>query len=63
MRPRTPTRLRRLADTLAQDAGVAAETYPSGRMLRLPLGVHRGSGQRGRLVLQDTAALDLDAAG
>ena len=59
--PAVPTRLRRLADELAHAVAVAAETYPSGRMLRLPLGVHRGSGQRGRLLLQDGTVLDLDA--
>lgn len=61
--PAQPARLRFLADAVATDADVAAETYPSGRMLRLPMGVHRGSGQRGRLLLQDGTVLDLDAGG
>ncbi|MCU0493056.1 MAG: hypothetical protein MUD01_15820 [Chloroflexaceae bacterium] len=55
-----PERLRRLAQQLAQQAGISAETYPTKKTIRLPLGVHRWTGQRGRLLLPDDHVLDLD---
>lgn len=59
--PAAPDRLRHLADELAAAVHVDAETYPSGKTLRLPLGLHRGSGRRGTLLLPDRTMLDLDA--
>lgn len=56
-----PTRLRRLAQQLAEQAGVLAETYPTRKTIRLPLGVHRWTGRRGRLYLPDGRLLELDA--
>lgn len=61
--PAVPERLRHLADTLAQEAGVDAERYPSGKTLRLPLGKHFHSGRRGRLLLPSGDIVDLDAGG
>jgi hypothetical protein len=55
-----PERTRLLADQLAQVAGVDAETYPTRKALRLPLGVHQWTGKRGHLLLQDGQQLDLD---
>jgi len=59
--PAAPERARLLADQLAQAAGVDAETYPTRKGLRLPLGVHQWTGKRGTLLLQDGQRLDLDA--
>ena len=56
-----PERFRLLADTLAYDAGVSAETYPTRKSIRLPLGVHRWTGQRGRLIIPSHLPLELDA--
>ena len=56
-----PDRLRQAADAVAAAAGIAAETYPTRKALRLPLGVHRWTGRRGQLVLPDGQTIDLDA--
>lgn len=56
-----PQRLRRLAQQLAEQAGISAETYPTKKTIRLPLGVHRWTGRRGRLFLPDGRILELDA--
>jgi hypothetical protein len=58
--PAAPERLRLLADALATAVSVAAETYPTYRTIRLPLGVHRRSGRRGTLILPDWSTIDLD---
>ncbi len=58
--PTAPERARLLADQLAHAAGVDAETYPTRKALRLPLGVHQWTGKRGSLLLQDGQQLDLD---
>ncbi len=58
--PTAPERARLLADQLAQAAGVDAETYPTRKALRLPLGVHQWTGKRGTLLLQDGQHVDLD---
>lgn len=55
-----PARLRLLADELATAVNVEAETYPTYKTIRLPLGVHRRSGQRGTLILPDWRTIDLD---
>jgi len=59
--PSAPERTRLLADQLAAAAGVDAETYPTRKALRLPLGVHQWTGKRGTLLLQEGQQLDLDA--
>jgi hypothetical protein len=59
--PTTPDRARLLAQTIADAAQVRADLYPTGLQLRLPLGVHRWSNQRGTLLLQDGTTLDLDS--
>lgn len=59
--PVAPERLRELAQELAGEAGVSAETYPTRKALRLPLGVHRWTGRRGRCLLPDDPPIDLDA--
>ena len=59
--PSAPERARLLADQLAQAAGVDAETYPTRKGLRLPLGVHQWTGRRGILLLQDGQQLNLDS--
>jgi len=56
-----PERARLLADQLAAAAGVEAETYPTRKALRLPLGVHQWTGKHGTLLLQDGQRFDLDA--
>jgi hypothetical protein len=56
----TPERFRLLANTLAEEAEVAAESYPTRKAIRLPLGVHRWTGKRGRLFLPDGTVLNLD---
>lgn len=58
--PTAPDRARLLAQTIAEAAQIEAETYPTRKQLRLPLGVHRWTGQRGTLLLQDGTILDLD---
>jgi hypothetical protein len=58
--PTAPERARLLADQLAATAGVDAETYPTRKALRLPLGVHQWTGKRGHLLLQDGQHVDLD---
>jgi hypothetical protein len=57
---RDPDRFRSLADTLAKEAEVQAETYPTRKAIRLPLGVHRWTGKRGQLYLPDGVVLNLD---
>lgn len=59
--PTTPDRARLLAQNIAEAAQVQAETYPTRKQLRLPLGVHRWSNQRGMLLLQDGTTIDLDS--
>ncbi len=61
--PTHPDRLRQFAQELVTTLGLAAETYPTRKTLRLPLGVHRRAGRRGTLLLPTGAALDLDAGG
>jgi hypothetical protein len=61
--PTHPDRLRYVAQALVTTLGLAAETYPTRKTLRLPFGVHRRSGRRGTLLLPTGAALDLDAGG
>jgi hypothetical protein len=56
-----PERLRWLADELAAAATVQAETYPTYKTIRLPLGVHRRSMQRGTLILPNWNTIDLDS--
>lgn len=55
--------LRALMCDILVDAGIAgAEVYPSAADLRLPLGLHRRAGRRGRLIAHsDAAARDIDA--
>jgi hypothetical protein len=60
--PTHPERLRLLADNLVLAGGLPAETYPTCKTLRLPLGLHRRARRRGMLLLPG-AALDLDAGG
>lgn len=55
-----PKRLRRLAQHLATQAGIEAETYPTKKTIRLPLGVHRWTHTRGRLLLSDGTVFELD---
>lgn len=55
-----PDRFRLLADMLAHEAGIQAESYPTRKAIRLPLGVHRWTGKRGVLFLPDGMTLDLD---
>lgn len=55
-----PARLRLLADKIAQESETHAETYPTLKSIRLPLGVHRWTGKRGRLIFQDASFLELD---
>jgi hypothetical protein len=57
----SPQQLRRLSQQLAQQAGISAETYPTRKTIRLPLGVHRWTDKRGRLFLPDSQVLELDA--
>lgn len=59
--PASPDPLRQLANALARAAAVVAETYPTRKTLRLPLGMHRWTGRRGQLLLQDHTTLDLDS--
>ena len=59
--PATPDRARLLAQQIAEAAQVEAETYPTRKQLRLPLGIHRWTGKRGTLLLQDGTTLDLDS--
>ncbi len=59
--PTTPNRARLLAQKIAATAEIEAETYPTRKQLRLPLGVHRWTGKRGTLLLQDGTAVDLDS--
>jgi hypothetical protein len=59
--PTTPDRARLLAQMIADAAEVQAETYPTRKQLRLPLGVHRWTGKRGTLLLQDRTTIDLDS--
>lgn len=56
-----PQRLRRLAQQLASQVGISAETYPTRKAIRLPLGIHRWTGKRGTLLLSSGLALNLDA--
>jgi hypothetical protein len=59
--PTAPDRARLLAQNIADAAQVRADLYPTGLQLRLPLGVHRWSNQRGTLLLQDGTTIDLDS--
>jgi len=59
--PAAPERLCQLARELAAEAGVVAETYPTRKALRLPLGLHRWTGRRGQCLLPGNEAIDLDA--
>ncbi len=59
--PTTPDRARLLAQKIAATAEIEAETYPTRKHLRLPLGVHRWTRKRGVLLLQDGTAIDLDS--
>lgn len=61
--PTHPDRLRQFAQAFVTTLGLAAETYPTRKTLRLPLGVHRRAGRRGTLLLPTGAALDLDTGG
>jgi hypothetical protein len=61
--PTHPERLRLLAENLVKALGLAGETYPTRKTLRLPLGLHRRARRRGTLLLPTGAALDLDAGG
>jgi hypothetical protein len=61
--PTHPERLRLLAENVVAGLGLPAETYPTRKTLRLPLGLHRRARRRGTLVLPTGAALDLDAGG
>ena len=61
--PTHPDRLRQFAENLVTTLGLVAETYPTCKTLRLPLGVHRRAERRGTLLLPTGAALDLDAGG
>jgi hypothetical protein len=61
--PTHPERLRLLAENVVQPLGLPAETYPTRKTLRLPLGLHRRARRRGTLLLPTGAALDLDAGG
>lgn len=62
-RPAAPKRARQLAGELATAAGLSTvEVYPTQRTLRLPLGVHRWTGRRGTLLLQDGRRIDLDGS-
>lgn len=56
-----PRRLRQLAQQLATQAGIRSETYPTKKTIRLPLGIHRWTGKRGRLLLSDGRIFELDA--
>jgi len=59
--PTHPERLRLLAENLVTVLGLAAETYPTRKTLRLPLGMHRRARRRGTLLFPTGATLDLDA--
>jgi hypothetical protein len=61
--PTYPERLRLVAETLVQALGLAAETYPTRKTLRLPLGLHRRSRRRGTVLLSTGAIFDLDVGG
>ncbi len=61
--PTHPDRLRQFVQALVTTLGLAAETYPTRKTLRLPLGVHRRAGRRGTLLLPTGATLNLDAGG
>ncbi len=61
--PTHPERLRRLAENVVMSLGLTAETYPTRKTLRLPLGLHRRARRRGTLLLPTGAALNLDAGG
>ena len=61
--PTHPERLRLLAENLVTALGLAAETYPTRKTLRLPLGMHRRARRRGTLLLPTGATFNLDAGG
>jgi hypothetical protein len=61
--PTHPDRLRQFAQAFVTALGLAAETYPTRKTLRLPLGMHRRAGRRGTLLLPTGATLDLDVGG
>jgi hypothetical protein len=52
--------LRNLAIKIAEEAKVKAETYPTGKTLRLPFGRHTWTGKRGCVIFQDREIIDLD---
>jgi hypothetical protein len=61
--PTHPERLRLLVENLVTALGLAAETYPTRKTLRLPLGMHRRARRRGTLVLPTGVTFNLDAGG
>jgi len=54
------SRFRQLANDLVLTAQRPAETYPTYKTIRLPLGVHRHTGARGRLLLPSGQVINLD---
>jgi hypothetical protein len=61
--PTHPERLQLLAENVVAGLGLAAEIYPTRKMLRLPLGLHRRVRRRGTLLLPEGATFNLDAGG
>ena len=61
--PTHPERLQLLAENVVTTLGLAAETYPTRKTLRLPLGLHRRARRRGTLLLPTGATFNLDAGG
>ena len=61
--PTHPERLRLLAENVVTTLGLAAETYPTRKTLRLPLGLHRRAWRRGTLLLSTGATFNLDVGG
>jgi hypothetical protein len=55
-----PQRLRRLMQEMAKGAGIEGETYPTKKAIRLPLGKHTWTGQRGVLIFSDGERFELD---
>jgi hypothetical protein len=56
-----PQRLRRLMQEMAKGAGIEGETYPTKKAIRLPLGKHTWTGQRGTLIFSDGERIELDS--
>ena len=59
--PVEPARIRAQLASVAQLAKFQADLFPTRQDARLPFGVHRWSGRRGVLLLQDGRRIDLDA--